>query len=189
MGFNMSGRVDFRWKAGDTALYQLAFYTYPDDNLFFVTDTLVDTTFRLVDSIAPANMVDGRYHVRLRKACSYAGSPYGDVVWSDWGEPRQFLYMHSTAGIDATDGQSPVFLLSPNPAKGTVTVEMDETQRDASLQTIQVVDMEGRVVLTQPWEGAAAQPLTLDISGLAAGVYLVRLNTPLGTTTRKLVVE
>ena len=152
----MSGRVDFLWRAGDTALYQLAFYSYPDSSLVFETDALSDTTFTLCDSIVPASMVDGSYMVRLRKACDYTASAFDTIVWSDWGEPRQFLYMHSTAGIDATDGQTPVFLLSPNPAKGTVTVEMGETQRDASLQTIQVVDMEGRVVLTQPWESAAS---------------------------------
>lgn len=134
------------------------------------------------------------YSTWVRAECCHCGCPmHGDtLIWGPWRGPVQF-YLGSrqpgTEGIESVENQGLKFSLSPNPAKGTVTVEMGETQRDASLQTIQVVDMEGRVVLTQPWEGAAAQPLTLDISGLAAGVYLVRINTPMSTATRKLMVE
>ena len=190
MEANFVGNIHFSWWQGDTNLYQVSLASFPDDHILYSSNTLTDNNFFVTDNFMDSlQLPEGRYNIRLRRVCNYMDSPYPQIIWSDWGEPRQFLYMHSTAGIDATDGQTPVLLLSPNPAKGTVTVEMDETQRDASLQTIQVVDMEGRVVLTQPWESTASQPLTLDISGLAAGVYLVRLNTPMGTTTRKLVVE
>ena len=181
MGANFAGRVPFHWHPGDTALYQLEFQRYEDDSVVFVTDTLSDTSFVLTDSLAPDAMVNGRYNVRLRKACDYMESPYHTVVWSDWSEPRQFVYTHRPVGIEAVE-TAVDFMMKPNPAKGTVTVETGESGH----ATIEVVDMEGRVALTQLLNHSATQPLTLDISALAPGVYLVRLSTPEGTAVRKL---
>ena len=145
MGTNYSGRVEFHWNpGGDTALYQLSFYSADDGRLMFETDTLTDTNFVLVESMVPADMVNGRYEVRARKACDYLDSPYHTLVWSEWSEPRAFNYMHRVEGIGEVDAMAD-FRLSPNPARGTVTVETTE-----GAEQVEIVDMEGRVVLTQP---------------------------------------
>ena len=129
------------------------------------------------------------YSTWVRAECCHCGCPmHGDtLIWGPWQGPVQF-YLGSrqpgTEGIETVE-TAVDFTLKPNPARGTVTVEMGETQH----ATIEVVDMEGRVVLKQPLGHSASQPLTLDISSLAPGVYLVRLNTPEGFATRKLVVE
>ena len=184
VGTNFSGRVEFHWNpGGDTMLYQLAFHSADDGRLMFETDTLTDTTFTLVDSIAPAEMVNGRYEVRVRKACDYTGAPIlNPLVWSDWSEPRTFNYMHRVEGIEDIESFGPQFTLSPNPAKGTVTVE-----GAAEVERVEIVDMEGRVVIGE--RPLAGSPSTVDISHLAPGVYLVRLSGPTGSATRKLVVE
>ena len=184
VGTNYSGRVEFHWNpGGDTMLYQLAFHSADDGRLMFETDTLTDTTFTLVDSIAPAEMVNGRYEVRVRKACDYTGAPIANpLVWSDWSEPRTFNYMHRVEGIEDIESFGPQFTLSPNPAKGTVTVE-----GAAEVERVEIVDMEGRVVIGE--RPLAGSPSTVDISHLAPGVYLVRLSGPTGSATRKLVVE
>ena len=184
VGTNFSGRVEFHWNpGGDTMLYQLAFHSADDGRLMFETDTLTDTTFTLVDSIAPAEMVNGRYEVRVRKACDYTGAPIANpLVWSDWSEPRTFNYMHRVEGIEDIEGFGPQFTLLPNPAKGTVTVE-----GAAGVERVEIMDMEGRVVIGE--RPLAGSPSTVDISHLAPGVYLVRLSGPTGSATRKLVVE
>ena len=184
VGTNFSGRVEFHWNpGGDTMLYQLAFHSADNGRLMFETDTLTDTTFTLVDSIAPAEMVNGRYEVRVRKACDYTGAPIANpLVWSDWSEPRTFNYMHRVEGIEDIESFGPQFTLSPNPAKGTVTVE-----GAADGERVEIVDMEGRVVIGE--RPLAGSPSTVDISHLTPGVYLVRLSSELGTATRKLVVE
>ena len=184
VGTNFSGRVEFHWNpGGDTMLYQLAFHSADDGRLMFETDTLTDTTFTLVDSIAPAEMVNGRYEVRVRKACDYTGAPIANpLVWSDWSEPRTFNYMHRVEGIEDIESFGPQFTLSPNPAKGTVTVE-----GAAEVERVEIVDMEGRVVIGE--RPLAGSPSTVDISHLTPGVYLVRLSRPTGSATRKLVVE
>ena len=50
---------------------------------------------------------------------------------------------------------------------------------------IQIVDMEDRVVYTSDLQN---QKFEIDISQFSSGVYVVRLNTSLGTTTKKLTI-
>jgi len=67
------------------------------------------------------------------------------------------------------------FQVFPNPAAGKVTVKTNGTG------TIQILDMVGKVVLTQSATGSDE----LNISKLATGVYTVKV----GNATQKLVVK
>ena len=97
-------------------------------------------------------------------------------------------------GIGLPTADAPSFTLSPNPARGrdgtgatphgqvTVTLSRDVappcvvTLRDEQGRTLQRHTMEGRT-------------LALATGRLAAGLYLVTLDTPQGSSTQKLVVE
>jgi len=68
-----------------------------------------------------------------------------------------------------------IFQVYPNPATGKVTVKTNNTG------TIQILDLVGKVVLTQPATGSDE----LNISKLTTGVYTVKV----GNATRKLVVK
>ncbi len=189
------GLVRFNWWEGDTNLYQIAISSYPADSTLFVSDTLTDSTFIVNDSVMAAlNLAEGRYYIHLRRACNYMDSPYHSLLWSKWGEGRMFYYASEPEGITSVDEAAPVFALSPNPASQTVTVEVfgvtsqgetrqgEETRQAASLQ---IVNLEGRIVAESRIEG---EKTDLDVSHLSAGVYLVRLQTPQGSATRKLTI-
>ena len=184
VGTNYSGRVEFHWNpGGDTALYQLSFYSADDGRLMFETDTLTDTNFVLVDSMVPADMVNGRYEVRARKACDYLDSPYHTLAWSEWSEPRAFNYTHRVEGIGEVE-EAMQFTLSPNPASGTVTVEIDREGLQGTF--LQIVNLKGHIVAESIVKGPM---FDLDISALPTGVYMVLLNTPEGVSVRRLVVK
>lgn len=189
------GLVRFNWWEGDTNLYQIAISSYPADSTLFVSDTLTDSTFIVNDSVMAAlNLAEGRYYIHLCRACNYMDSPYHSLLWSEWGEGRMFYYSPEREGITSVDEAAPVFALSPNPASQTVTVEVfgvtsqgetrqgEETRQAAYLQ---IVNLEGRIVAESRLEG---EKTDLDVSHLSAGVYLVRLQTPLGSATRKLTI-
>ena len=71
----------------------------------------------------------------------------------------------------------------PVPAHGRLHVAPDAS---AHPLTVELLDAVGRAVRAQP---ASAPELTLDVEGLPAGVYLLRVNYAAGSVSRRVVVE
>ena len=78
-------------------------------------------------------------------------------------------------------------LVAPNPSRGSFGVRIG--QRQPGPGTLQFLDMRGRLCYQTALAGAAEQQVQLQLPGLAAGVYMLRLTTVSGTTTQKVVVE
>lgn len=187
---SMPGSVRFVWPEGDTNLYQVAICAYPDTTLLYRSDTLVDSTFHITDSLMTAiGLPEGRYYIRLARACNYKDSPFDTLLWSPWSDAGMLYYVPTPVGIAAPDRWAPLFSLSPNPATEMVTVKMETppslfSPGETKLQ-LQIVDMEGRVIYTSDIQN---QKFEIDISQFSSGVYVVRLNTSLGTATKKLTI-
>lgn len=81
----------------------------------------------------------------------------------------------SVTGIDDVEGAQ--VAVYPNPANDMVMVEAE------NVNLVQVMDINGRVVLSSERAGR------LDVSGLAAGVYVVRVVCTDGVSTAKIVKE
>ena len=60
----------------------------------------------------------------------------------------------------------------PNPAGNTLSV----SALNINQQEVQLLDLTGRQLGIRP-EQSSVSELTFDVSGLAAGIYLVRLST------------
>ncbi|MDQ2770943.1 MAG: thiol protease/hemagglutinin PrtT [Bacteroidota bacterium] len=73
----------------------------------------------------------------------------------------------------------------PNPAHGVVTVDMHALPAPPAV--VRVLSLTGQVVYSTNHISLAA-PLTIPLNGLAAGLYLVQLDTPAGLITRKISV-
>lgn len=71
--------------------------------------------------------------------------------------------------------------LQPNPATDKATV-----LSSFGLTEVEVIDIAGNHVLRQEASGLSAK---LDVSALPRGTYIVRIHTPLGTATRRLLVQ
>ena len=71
--------------------------------------------------------------------------------------------------------------LTPNPATERVTVSA------TGMQSVELLAVDGMVIMRR--EGLRQDEYLLDLKGLAAGVYMVRVSTPLGTATRRLMVQ
>ncbi len=185
---SQQGSVRFAWWEGDTNLYRIAIHSYPDSTLLFLSDTLTDSTFHLTDSLmAHMGLPEGRYYIRLQRACNYMDSPFDTLLWSPWSYARMFYYAPAPVVIDNPDLHAPLFSLSPNPATNTVTVEcFGDTEGDKWLQ---ILDLEGREVYTQAFKQSRNQTITIDVSTLAPGVYLLRLHTPQGSASKKLIIH
>lgn len=84
---------------------------------------------------------------------------------------------HSPAALSNSNFELKEISLYPNPTNSMFTVEVPND----TVKTISVVDVMGKVVVT-------SNVSTVDVSNLASGIYIVKVETTLGKTgTQKLV--
>ena len=120
------------------------------------------------------------YAARLRTICT------SDTA-SEWTDTIQFRLIAppdtSTGTTDIVIPQNtPVDIythLFPNPATSSLTVVSS-----FHLRRIEIFAANGSLILSSPVHGVSA---TVDISGLPHGTYIVRITTPSGTTTKRIV--
>ncbi len=116
------------------------------------------------------------YTLRIRSLCE--ADDQGQM-WSAWSIPIQIN--HTSVGISYME-EEPVCSIMPNPAHGSATVQCDDGIRSVELLTVK-----GERILYQDMAGK--QACTIDLTGLAKGIYIVQITTPQGTAARKLAVE
>ena len=133
--------------------------------------TVIQTTQRRI-VLSP---LDGntRYDVYVRARCDRDTSG-----WTSWSDALQVHL--ATYGVDDVDVMP--WSLTPNPAHGSATVRCDE-----GIASVELLTVKGEVISRR--ETAGVQQYTIDLAGLAKGMYIVRIATPHGTATRKLAVE
>ncbi len=116
------------------------------------------------------------YTLRIRSLCI---SDDESEKWSAWSVPVKIN--RQSVGIPLMTAE-PICSIMPNPAHGSATVRCDEGIRSVELLTVK-----GERIQYQ--EMAGEQTCTLDLGGLAKGVYIVQVTTAQGTAARKLAVE
>lgn len=151
-------------------------YGVPADSgmVVSVTDTMYTAT----------GLDSGIYYVaRLRTECHHQCPIHDTLVWSPWGQPTLF-YLGNTEpqlGLRPIE-EEPTWTLSPNPAHGIATVEAQ-----APLQKVELMTAKGECLQIHNLNGA--KRLELNLTGLVPGLYLVRITTANGTSTRRLVLQ
>ncbi|GAB3874354.1 hypothetical protein GCM10028824_27470 [Hymenobacter segetis] len=181
----MSGNATFGSNTVAGAGGYDAFVTRVDDAgssaRFAWTQLAGGTGTDVASSVAVAN---GNLYVG-----GYAKLPasFGTLVLSGSSSQNGFLSALGPAALATAPGAAlPAFALSPNPAHGTATVQLPAVP-GATTATLTVLDALGRPVrtLSTPTNARAV----LDLTGLAPGLYAVRVAAGSSTATRRLVVE
>ena len=159
----------FRWQRGTNHHdWQLSYGpagTAPEDGTIL---NCANTSSSLV-TLDP----DSHYVAYVRARCKFARYEYGP-----WSAPLAFS-LNGGNGIDGID--APDINLTPNPASERVTVSA------IGMQSVELLAVDGTVIMRR--EGLHQDEYLLDLKGLAAGVYMVRVATPLGSATRRLLVQ
>ena len=148
----------------------------------------------VVTTTAPRFMLtldrNTHYDFYVRARCDY-----DTTKWSAWSDT---LHVH-LATFDIQGAESVECSIMPNPAHGSVTVQCSEGIKKVELFTVKG----DRVNVTHaPALGRSSQDFcppsnlegelrscSLDLTGLAKGVYIVQITTAQGTAARKLAVE
>ena len=127
-----------------------------------------------------------RYRVRVRAQCNHRCHIHDTLMLGEWSDTVEFcLHPQGIGGAAATGGG--LFSLAPNPARGTVTVKPALAAGDYPA-VLTVSDTKGREVMR--YSLTDGSPLTIDVSALPSGAYLVTLTTRSRRTgTQRLMVE
>lgn len=135
-------------------------YVYPEDRVYFVKDV-------------PGNIWKIVF-------TGYGGGATGDMSFNQ--------EMVSTVGIDEQGMAQASAHVYPNPVRdGQAQVVLD---LPAAHSVARVFNSTGQQVLEQQWSGhLGLSTRTLDVHGLAKGIYLLRIDTDRSNITAKLVVE
>ena len=109
-----------------------------------------------------------------------------DVIEEELGDTDANSHGADTEGTLNARPSFPVPLtdLYPNPTSGEVIVTMEDEVQGIILYNTQGQPVGGWKILS-----LAGNRATLDVSALSAGPYLVRIATPRGTVTKKLIVQ
>ena len=93
-----------------------------------------------------------------------------------------FVQRGFLAGMSATHTDKTAILIYPNPAKGMLNIESAER-----LTSISLTDMQGRELLRK--DKINDNKLTLDISHLSKGVYLINIVSQSGSMVKRVIVD
>jgi hypothetical protein len=97
------------------------------------------------------------------------------------------LTLLGSEGIEEFGVRSSELRVFPNPASDVVTVTVG-TQRAASAVDITIFDLQGRSVFTQAIKQSGTRAITIDVSDLPQGVYLLRISTAQEVSATRLVI-
>ena len=132
------------------------------------------TTTLLTNSLQKNGLyTDAWYWARVRALCD-------TDFWSEWTDTICFHVPVHHVGRVVTPVEQYTYLM-PNPAKEEVTV--------ASSFRVKAVELYGSDGKLLQHKEVNAVGTTLDLKGLPAGIYFVRVVTTAGVTTKRLVVE
>lgn len=90
--------------------------------------------------------------------------------------------------VGAPDPQGIIFQIAPNPSSGTFRLEaVFEVAQDVQLE---IWDMSGKLIHQEKWTVASGpNEKRISLGEVAAGNYLIRINSQSGVRTQRMVVE
>ncbi len=150
-------------------------------------------THPMADGFSPVNVWDwcgvewgaGCITLNLDQWLGKTGVQIAFETYSFYGNPIYLtdVQLGPTVGIEALEGDD-AFLVSPNPTEGKFTIR---TNTAAAFSSLSIINPTGQIVYA--YKGHMEGELTIDLSGLSKGVYLVEALAGDRKVVQKLVLK
>ena len=115
------------------------------------------------------------YEIQVQANC-------GDGNLSDWSAS----ITAQTTDVGIVNYLENSITLFPNPANDVVNVQC--TMNNVQLESVEVIDVYGKVVRSVVWaNNYSPMPIRINVSGLANGMYFVRVTTDEGVATKTFI--
>ena len=145
-------------------------YLGMDYGIFYIDNTLNE--WQPYSTNLP-NVIINELEINSADGKIYAGT-YGRGLWASPYVPH---LLNTTSLLNDTDVE-----IFPNPVKNSVTINF----RKGAEADFRIYDQLGKLVRYQP-NVYISQPHSIDISELNSGIYFIRINSDIGTITKKLI--
>ena len=170
--------VTLTWNAVDEGQDYLVQYGPAGFTLTEGADSVVPSNSCAIVGLRPATAYD--FYVRTRCADDWYAAEYAGII---------NVVTRREVGIREPQSQFQ-FSLTPNPAKGVTTVQIvGLPSKISGTLHVTVADLTGRDVLSRDLECEGHCQTSLDIKGLSAGAYFVRVMGEQGAAVRKLIIK
>lgn len=172
------GVNDIETTAKEFYTLHLAPYLRGEDARDFTATELAD--MRAIANLCP--FTHGKLVYAARTLCRLH-----DVTWVDYTQPCE-LPTTSSSRFAVPDELENRFNIYPNPAKDRINIEIEYKDRESLLE-LYLINNLGQIVET--YQATSQQELSIDISHLPSGIYLLNLADIKGNTiaTQKLTKE
>ena len=145
-------------------------YLGMDYGIFYIDNTLNE--WQPYSTNLP-NVIINELEINSADGKIYAGT-YGRGLWASPYVPH---LLNTTSLLNDTDVE-----IFPNPVKNSVTINF----RKGAEADFRIYDQLGKLVRYQP-NVYISQPYSIDISELNSGIYFIRINSDIGTITKRLI--
>ena len=145
-------------------------YLGMDYGIFYIDNTLDE--WQPYSTNLP-NVIINELEINSTDGKIYAGT-YGRGLWASPYVPH---LLNTTSLLNDTDVE-----IFPNPVKNSVTINF----RKGAEADFRIYDQLGKLVRYQP-NVYISQPHSIDISELNSGIYFIRINSDIGTITKRLI--
>ena len=145
-------------------------YLGMDYGIFYIDNTLNE--WQPYSTNLP-NVIINELEINSTDGKIYAGT-YGRGLWASPYVPH---LLNTTSLLNDTDVE-----IFPNPVKNSVTINF----RKGAEADFRIYDQLGKLVRYQP-NVYISQPHSIDISELNSGIYFIRINSDIGTITKRLI--
>jgi Secretion system C-terminal sorting domain len=138
-----------------------------------------------LDGIPEGN---GRYSGLLGINGDLESEPYSSVGFGRNLVPVVRLNISTPVSTEETLDAYNIIEISPNPAdsKINLNIELTETQERVN---IRILDVNGRLLMDQPYENMKNESLEFDVSNYASGAYFLHFITNNGVRTERFIVQ
>ena len=139
--------------------------------------------FRVQDYVSPTTTVQMRFVASdsLRAGQNLNGGSLVEAAMDDL-----IIYERTFVGIE--EGMASMIQMYPNPAVGSVHIDLTSTEKGPF--TVDIINVQGQVVRTMTTEVAPGTSfIQVDLKGLAAGLYSVRMELAGEVYTESLSVQ
>jgi len=163
-----------------------------------IDSVLVGATFRKSFTTDYAGVWQGRIIEGIGDVTALFGGPFDswgpcacDNMWgfSCFMENGNVLYGNSSCSLVTSDGnistENNSVLLSPNPATNQLTI----SSRQWAIKEIEIYDVMGEKQIALPLNPLKGTSVSIDVSGLSAGIYFVRVSGAKARSVVKFVKE